>query len=207
MLPFSSAFDPGMPIRVTGGGDHPPRTFEPATPGSEPRPAWTSLAALRNEHPSLAAIRREIEAADPRFAGLSTLDPEGSGRRVCGAGDLPPEVPFTRSLRSPGESLCLVPAESLFGSEPLSACSPVLDPVRPAPEIWLHLDDAKRLGLSEGERVAVDSDFGRVSASLRLSAAMAAGVAVLPRIRSTTLEVFVPGGPLRRCIVGREEAP
>lgn len=207
MLPFSSVFDPGTPIRVTGEGDHPPRTFEAATPGSEPRPAWTVLAALRREHPSLAAVRREIETADPRFAGLTELDSEESGRRVHGGADLPHEVPLTRSLREPGESLCLLPTESLFGSEVLSALSPVLDPVRPAPELWLHVDDASRLGLAEGERVVIDSDFGRVGALLRVSMAMATGVAVLPRIRGTTLEVFVPGGPLRRCFVGREEAP
>jgi NADH-quinone oxidoreductase subunit G len=39
LLPFASAFAPGVPIRETGGGDHPPRSFTGGTPGDQPHPS------------------------------------------------------------------------------------------------------------------------------------------------------------------------
>ncbi|NIQ93325.1 MAG: molybdopterin-dependent oxidoreductase, partial [Desulfuromonadales bacterium] len=57
LLPFTTVIAPGVPISVTGHGDHPPRTFDKDTPGSEPLPDWAILDALRGEHRSLEAIR------------------------------------------------------------------------------------------------------------------------------------------------------
>jgi NADH-quinone oxidoreductase subunit G len=204
MLAFASVFDPGTPIGVTGDGGHPPRTFEPVTPGSEPRPAWTVLRELRGRSDSLASIRQELEKADPRFTGLADLDPEGTGRRVTGDGRMPAEPPPSRRPAEPGNGLRLLAMECLFGSEAIAAFSPVLDPVRPEPHIWLHLDDASRLGLAAGETVRLTSDLGRTTATLRLSTAMAPGLVLVPRLRGTPLEIFVPGRSPRSCRVEME---
>jgi NADH-quinone oxidoreductase subunit G len=204
MLPFASVFDPGTPIQVTGDGDHPPRTFEPATPGGEPRPAWAVLCGLQGRSASIASIRRELEEIDPRFTGLSELDPEEGGRRVSVDGGMPPVPPPSLLKTESEKGLRLLAVESLFGSEAIASFSPVLDPVRPEPHIRMHPDDASRLGLAAGETVRLTSDFGQTTAAVRLSAAMAPGLVLVPRLRGTPLEIFVPGGGLRSCVVEKE---
>jgi NADH-quinone oxidoreductase subunit G len=205
MLPFASVFDPGTPIRVTGDGDHPPRTFDPVTPGSDPRPAWAILCELQGRTAPLASIRREMEKEDPRFTGLAGLDPEGTGRRVTGDGRMPVEPPSSQRKAEPGSGLRVLAMECLYGSEAIASFSPVLDPVRPEPHVWMHLDDASRLGLAAGETVRMTSDLGRTTATLRLSTAMAPGLLLVPRLRGTPLEIFVPGGGSRNCQVEKEE--
>ncbi len=210
MLASAAVFDPGTPIRATGGGDHPPRVFAAFTPGSLPRPAWSVLAALlggAEEQPALEQVRQELAAADPRFAGVAGLAAESEGRRVCrraagGGCALPP-----RADRRPDDSLRLLAVENLFGSEIIAAFSPVLDPVRPAPHLWLHADDAARLGLVAGATARLSTEAGAVEATVRLSAAMAPGVVVVPRLRGTPLEDFVPGGGWRACRVEKGGAP
>jgi NADH-quinone oxidoreductase subunit G len=204
MLPFAAVLAPGIPIRETGGGDHPPRNFTGGTPGDQPRPAWAILAELRDESPSLATIRGEIEAGDSRFAGLAALDPEGEGRRVTGGGTpagapalLPPHC-------EPGGTLRLLPVETLFGSELLSSLSPPLAAVTPAPHVLLHAADAVRLGLSEGETARLSTALGHFSVTVRTSDRMARGVAILPRLRGTPVEVFVPGAGHLDCLLDKE---
>jgi NADH-quinone oxidoreductase subunit G len=206
LLPFASAFAPGVPIRETGGGDHPPRSFTGGTPGDQPHPAWTILAGLRDESPSLARIRREIEARDPRCAGLSALNPEDEGQRVTGSGTpagapspLPPHC-------EPGGTLRLLPVETLFGSELLSSLSPPLAAVTAEPHVLLHADDAAVLGLSEGVRARLSTALGHFRVTVRTSDRMAKGVAILPRLRGTPIEAFVPGAGHLDCLIEKEGA-
>jgi NADH-quinone oxidoreductase subunit G len=206
LLPFASAFAPGVPIRETGGGDHPPRSFTGGTPGDQPHPAWTILAGLRDESPSLARIRREIEARDPRCAGLSALNPEDEGQRVTGSGTpagapspLPPHC-------EPGGTLRLLPVETLFGSELLSSLSPPLAAVTAEPHVLLHAEDAAGLGLSEGVRARLSTALGHFRVTVRTSDRMAKGVAILPRLRGTPVEVFVPGAGHLDCLLEKEGA-
>lgn len=202
MLPFSSVFEPGVPIRATGG-DHPPRTFERTTPGSEPRGAWSALVAILGKATSLRMLRREIEELDRRFAGLSTLDPEGTGRRV--AGGIP--LPGMETVPPSDAGLQLLVAENLYGSEILSSFSLFWQEIRPEPFALMHPDDAAPLGLAAGEEVRLRTGSGEVRVRLHLSARMAPGLVVLPRLRGTLLERFVPGaGPLK-CTVEKGGAP
>ncbi len=205
MLPFSTVFDPGVPIEITGGGDHPPRIFEARTPGSFPRPAWAALAALRGASVSLARIRRDLAGADERFAGLASLE-GGEGRRVRGAGSVPEPAPEPLKHPPTEGALRLVATESLFGSEAIASFAPVLDPVRPAPQVWLHAEDGARLGIADGEAVCLRTDLGDVRVAVRLCDAMAPGIVVVPRLRGSELEIFIPGTP-RDCLIVKGEAP
>ncbi|HEY7745061.1 MAG TPA: molybdopterin-dependent oxidoreductase, partial [Desulfuromonadales bacterium] len=201
MLPFAAVFAPGISIRETGGGNHPPRSYTGGTPGDQPRPAWAILAELQDESPSLPTIRKEIEARDPRFAGLAALDPEGEGRRVTGGGTsagapapLPPHC-------EPGETLRLLPVETLFGSEVLSSLSPPLASVTPAPHVLLHAADAARLGLADGESARLSTALGHFGVRVRTSDCLAPGVVILPRLRGTPIEVFIPGAGHLDCLI------
>ncbi|HXV22324.1 MAG TPA: molybdopterin-dependent oxidoreductase, partial [Desulfuromonadales bacterium] len=204
MLPFASVFSPGLPIRETGGGDHPPRTFTAETPGSLPRPAWAILAALLGHPLALRPLRQELAAEDPRFARLAELAPAGEGERFAGTGTpagapapLPPHC-------EPGGTLHLLPVETFFGSELLSSLSPPLAAVTHAPHVLLHIADAAGLGLAEGERARLSTVLGHFAVTVRTSDRVARGVAILPRLRGTPVEVFVPGAGHLDCLLEKE---
>jgi NADH-quinone oxidoreductase subunit G len=204
MLPFAGAFSPGLPIKETGQGDHPPRTFAAQTPGSLPRPAWAVLATLLGHPLALHPLREAIEAADPRFAGLADLEADGEGRRVAGSGAPPVPAPAPLPHCEPGETLRLLPVETLYGSELLSSLSPPLAAVVPAPHALLHADDAARLGLADGDRARLTTPLGHFSVAVHLSDRMAPGLVLMPRLRGTPLAAFVPGAGHLDCRLEKE---
>ncbi len=193
LLGFAPAIAPGIPIRVTGHGDHPPRSFLATTPGSQPRPAWAALAELLEVEVDLASLRRQIAQADPRFAPLVGLDPEGEGLRL-GAAAAKPAIPAQHPADPP--DLPLLVTETLFGSELLSAHSAPLAAVTPAPYVLLHPATAAELGLAEAGAAQLSTPFGQARVALRTSAEMSPGLVVVPRLRGTPLETLVPGGGL-----------
>jgi len=194
MLPFEPVLEPGTPIRVTGEGGHPPRTFPARTPGGLPRSAPEVLAELQDEATDLAAVRRELEESDDRFSGLTGLETDGKGVRCAGAGELPPEAPEALAPVRPEGSLLLLPIEIPFGSEALSAFSAPLEPVVPVPHLMLGRGDARRLGIAEGDTILLTTELGHFELPTRLSDRTADGIAFIPRLRGSALEAFVPGG-------------
>jgi len=203
LLPFASVFSPGLPLQATGGGDHPPRSFAAETPGSLPRPAWAVLAALLGHPVALPPLRQEMATHDPRFAPLAGLGPEGEGARIAGPGaPAPPEARAASDL--PAGSLPLLPVEAPYGSELLSSLSPPLAAVTPEPHLLLHADDAAHLGLAAGERIRLTTPRGELVLVLRTSARMAPGVALLPRLRGTVAEPFLPGAGPIPCSIEKE---
>jgi NADH-quinone oxidoreductase subunit G len=94
--------------------------------------------------------------------------------------------------------------ETLFGSEILSSLSPPLASVTPAPHVLLHTADAARLGLAEGESARLSTALGHFSVTVQTSDRMARGVAILPRLRGTPVEVFVPGAGHLDCLIEKE---
>jgi NADH-quinone oxidoreductase subunit G len=208
MLPFEPVLEPGTPIRVTGEGGHPPRTFPDRTPGSLPRPAWEVLATLQDKTMDLAAVRRELEEADPRFAGLSGLEAGGEGARCAGAGKLPPAAQEALTPARPEGSFLLLPTEVPFGSEALSAFSAPLEPVIPGPHLMLGRGDAGGLGIADGDTILLTTDLGHFELPARVSDRTAEGIVLIPRLRGGALEAFVPGGgPLFGRIEKKEGSP
>jgi NADH-quinone oxidoreductase subunit G len=96
--------------------------------------------------------------------------------------------------------------ETLFGSEILSSLSPPLAAVTPAPHVLLHTADAARLGLVEGEPARLSTALGHFNVTVQTSDRMAPGVAILPRLRGTPVEVFVPGAGHLDCLIEKEGA-
>jgi NADH-quinone oxidoreductase subunit G len=205
MLPFERVIRPGLPIRSTGAGNHPPRDFVSETPGALPCPAWAVLAELLEIAPNLAEIRARLTEADPRFTGLLKLAADDEGRRVTGGGMLPPPGPAHFPHCQPARTLPLLVVEHLFGSEVLAGFSAPLDAVRPEPYLLLHPRDAENLGLAEGDRAHLVAERGRALVLVRVTPGMAPGAAIVPRLRHTALEAFVPGTQLN-CTLQKEEA-
>ncbi len=200
LLPFGSVFAPGEPIAVTGEGNHPPRDFRPDTPGDAPRPAWAVLTQLQQEPLSLNQIRLRLEARDSRFAGLSLLAAGDEGKRVGGRGLPAPAAAAEFPAVTPSGSLPLLVVETLFGSEPLAAHAPALDPVRPQPQVWMHPDTAAALGLAAGDRLRLRTGPEPLVLPLALEPRMAKGLLLAGRLRGTPLEIFPAGVPVP-CLV------
>jgi NADH-quinone oxidoreductase subunit G len=191
LLPYQAVFSPGIPIAVTGGGDHPPRTFEPGTPGSAPRPAWSILGRLQNADDSLDGIRGRLAAADPRLSPLTALPAEGERVRGIGALAAPAAAPLPTCRPAGTLALCIV--ESFVGSGLLESLSAVLDPLRPQAQIHLNSGDAERFGVGDGEAVTLTTPLGHLRLTARTSAFIPAETAILPRLRGSALAPFVPG--------------
>ncbi|HKI52272.1 MAG TPA: NADH-quinone oxidoreductase subunit NuoG [Geothermobacteraceae bacterium] len=193
MLAVAAAFEPGLPIRETGGGNYPPRQFESVTPGSLPQAAWQLLAELQELDLNLHTIHVELEAADPRFTGLSLLAPEHEGVRVRGSGQLPPAT--EAGFKSSGDTadLTLLVVDGLYGSERLSSFSATLQAVTEAPQLLVHPDLACRLQLSDGETVTLRTELDNVRLTLKVDPHMVDGLAITTRLYGTPLEQFASG--------------
>jgi NADH-quinone oxidoreductase subunit G len=195
---FERVFSPGLPIRATGGGDHPPREFRPDTPGDLPRPAWAVLAELQDMPPVLASIRAALAAEDARFASLPALEAGQPGVRL----PLEEGAPGTEAAGadSPESGLRLLVTEALFGSEPLSALAEPIQRVAleaTPDELGLHPDDAREAGLQVGQPARLECALGQVSLPWRPRPEFARGLVLAARRRGGALEAFVPGlGPI-----------
>lgn len=205
MQAFAPVFSPGEPLRISGQGGHPPRSFSSTTPGALPSQAWAVLAELCDQPVDLDQIRHELEEKEPRFAGLIELTAEGPGRRVLsGNQTLPAPAPI---IAGHSDTLQLLVCESLYGSETLSVHSAPLAAVCPQPYLLLHEQDAARLGIAADDRVLLTAGVEQLTLPARLSARMAVGLVMVPRLRGTDLDSFYPGQPPLPCRVEKVSAP
>ena len=205
MQAFTKVFNPGEPLRISGQGNHPPRSFSTTTPGALPCQAWAVLAELCNLPVDLSKIQQELATTEPRLRGLSELSAEGTGQRIH-AGDTS-LLPLPNLATDQIDSLQLLVCETLYGSELMSAHSAPLDPVRPQPYLLLHKLDAASLGIAADELVRLSAGEDQLTLPARLSDRMAAGVVIVPRLRHTELESFYPGQPPLPCRVEKVSAP
>jgi NADH-quinone oxidoreductase subunit G len=195
MQQLEAVFQPGLPIRITGDGNHPPRVFSPDTPGGLPRPAWSVLAELAGCPGELAGIRRQIVGHDRRFAGLESLTADFQGRRTASGGEIPDGS--TQIAAEPSGDLQLLACTSLYGSEPLSRLSAGLAPVMPEPRALLHRTTGEALGLADGDMVRLTTAGQQVTVPVRLCDNMADRLVVISQLRGTALERFPAGtGPI-----------
>jgi NADH-quinone oxidoreductase subunit G len=85
--------------------------------------------------------------------------------------------------QSPDNSLELVLANWTFSTEELSQYSPPLMKLEKEPSVFVHVDDAARLGLSDSDKVTILLDGGALEVSVSVKQNMALGVIVMPRHR------------------------
>jgi len=172
----------GTPVAQTGGGDHPPRTFERSIPGAEALSAVQALdrlagtetadppAALADLHPVLAPFASRKWPDEGQLLDLSS--------EAAPSADWPPEEP-----PAAGKTFELVVRERTFGSEALSQRADCLRPLEKAPRILVHSDDAARLGIAAGDRVALTCAGGVIEGTADVRNTVAAGVVIVDRHR------------------------
>ncbi|MBW6511481.1 MAG: NADH-quinone oxidoreductase subunit NuoG [Desulfuromonadaceae bacterium] len=197
---FAKVLDPGLSVAITGGGDHPPRTFEQSAPGSLPRPAWAILAEILNQPTETAALRQQLARTDNRFAALTRIHPAAEGEIVTAIGIPPrPQDDDGAVVRSVPGSLQLWPIDTFGGADIFATYSVHLDPLRDEPYILLADEDAQQRGLTDGADAVLTSELGHLRLRVRCTATVPAGIAFLPHLLRGAASGFVPGGGALSC--------
>jgi len=127
-------------------------------------PGWNSVQALNKFQ---SEVSGPLNGGDP---GRRLLEPRGDGRYIDG-------IPAAFKPRR--NQWRVIPVQHVFGSEPLSALSPPLRSRTPEPYLALGTDDARRLGVADGDTVQVGAlDDQRMV--VRIESALPRGLAGLP---------------------------
>ena len=182
----------GIPIRELSGGSHPPRIFRRTIPGGEPQPAWQVLADLvQAMSPQEKEITRDdvwafLAQENPIFSRLAHPAHPSGAERLIPAQSL--EEPFAQGAKleweQPAENcLELLLVDWTFGTEELSGYSITIQQAEREPCLFIHAEDAAKIGLAIGDRVVLHLDGGELEVKLCVSLSMACGVLILPKHR------------------------
>ncbi len=201
---FLPVIDPGLPIRETGAGNHPPREFSLETPGAAPEADWWLLAELLGRETELIALRESIVKNDERFAGLSTIVAESTGLRLSVKGAMPPPADTDLPHTGSADTLTLLAITGQVGSHWLAHLSSPLAATEPQPYVCLHPEQANSLGLTSGDQARLTTHFGHCHVVIRIEERMVKGLVMAPQLWDTALEGMVPGSMLD-CQLEKEE--
>jgi NADH-quinone oxidoreductase subunit G len=185
----------GTPIAQASGGNHPPRVYGSEIPGGEPRPGWQILAAFDHGEPqpdddtTRSSVLKWLSELNPAFADIPAINElPDDGIRMSFPEEKSPRFSLEWLIererkQRPDESLELVLVNWTFGTEELSRSSPPLMKLEQEPAVFIHVDDAARLGLSDSDRVTIVLDRGSLEVSVSVKENMASGIIVMPRHR------------------------
>ncbi|MFP4225704.1 MAG: hypothetical protein ACLFRF_03160, partial [Desulfobacterales bacterium] len=173
----------GIPVAMTGGGDHPPRIFEPDIPGGDVPAVWRVLRTWQGllAPGSRKDLIREMGNAEPALADI-----QETGSRLFSGRQMPVTETASGDMETGGQTdsaYTLYMVASLFGDEPLSDLSACLQPLEKSSEIWMSEKDAHDLGFAEGVCVLVELKYESVAASVRVAAGIPSGVMTMPRVK------------------------
>jgi NADH-quinone oxidoreductase subunit G len=205
MQAFARVLQPGVPLAVTGQGNHPPREFVPATPGCHPRPAWQLLQQVLGDERTLHGLRQAAAEHESRLEGLSDLQPGGEGLRVMPSSQAPVEE-STVEIWSQDGDLRLLPVQVRYGSDHASCLSDKLTPRMTGPQLIVHPQEAEKRQLKAGETVLLKTAQGTFRFPLACDERVVTGRVIVPCLPGTPLEILVPGGLSLPCEI-EGEAP
>ena len=148
-------------------------------------PAWKALGEIAGlEIPGDGFPGEYIQSEHPVFGSFGADYPiDGKrvlqDRSVVYSEWIAPSAESTESKRADGLELLLV--EWMFGTNEFSIWSDTLDAAVTEPYMSMNSKDAKSAGLSDGDRVSVELDNGRLEIVLSVSNRTAEGVVIIPR--------------------------
>ncbi len=191
----------GTPVRIEGGGGHPPRFIRPDIPEGDIPPAWETALRLAGLRP-YAGRKSMNDWMTETFPVLEPLRTTGiDGTRIFPAASGGGKKK-TAETGTENEGYLLVPAAAVFGDEPMSAFSQCLEECRMPLELWMAESDAGKLGGSDGDSVRLDLRDQPLHLTLRTSERMAPGVLVIYRHPGLQWRQFDPG---RQFTVSRQQ--
>jgi NADH-quinone oxidoreductase subunit G len=186
------AYRGGIPIALSGGGNHPPRAYDTGTPGNEPTAARQLLAYLIDDGSGMQPAGEDLQAGiwswlaetEAGFKDLGAIEeiPDAGVRfyrEPDFTGRFSNETPSVGPVRD--DRLELITVERAFGTEELSCCSACLADLVESPCILMCRTDARELSLAAGDKVSLELDGGTLDANLQIADNMAAGTLVIPR--------------------------
>jgi NADH-quinone oxidoreductase subunit G len=180
----------GTPIALISPEVHPPRTFLDQVPGGEPRPPAAILRELTvalagGDHPAPVDLWAWLGRRFPGLAALGSPAAAPAGVRLLPAAQTEGDsaAPPAPAPEPAPDQLELLLVDWTFGTEELASYAAILQEAEVAPVLSVHPGDAEKLGLSDGDRVDLHLPKGSLAVSVKLAAALAPGVVVLPRHR------------------------
>ena len=189
------AYLDGTPIAQVSDGNHPPRIYGSEIPGGEPRPGWQALAEFAHgehqpdEDTTRSSVLKSLSELNPAFADIPAINElPDDGIRISSPEEPSPRFSLEwlnereKEQRS-DDSLELVLVNWTFSTEELSRSSPPLMKLEKEPALFIHVDDAARLGLSDSDKVRIVLDRGSLEVSVLVKENMASGIIVMPRHR------------------------
>lgn len=189
---FHPVIDPGIPIRETGNGGHPPREFFNVAPGSTPQADWWILAKMLNRSTDLTELRQGIAAKNPSFLALETVSPESEGVKINVIERVIAGAP-SQCFQPQTENLTVMAIPDPVGSDWLAHLSAPWRSIVPSPYILLHSDLAHSLGLSDGDQIRLTTYLGHCSVRVRIHPNMVKDQVLAPQLWGTVLEGLAPG--------------
>jgi len=192
---ISPAYAGGIPIAITGKGDHPPRVFSSGIPGGDILPAWKIIYELSGGKipeagEALLSSIAEVVSELPEFFKVMNEDGVRIDLKKFSVSASPPA-----SIPKSGDFL-LLPVSSIFGDEPLSSFSSWLKELENPPSLWMSTADAEKLGAASGDQVRLNLKFSSIELALRVSAWIPEGILVMPRHRAIFWQQFEDGSDM-----------
>ena len=198
------AYNGGVPVIQSGGGDHPPRKYGTGIPGTDPKPAWQSLIQFGDEQ-----IETEVKTLPAEFyewlvdmvpfstdpTNISDIPTEGMRLGLPKKADRRFTAGFPRQTETHVEStdtLKIVFTDLTFGTEELSSRSECLWELEPEPVVFMHTSEAQTLDLKDDDLLSIQMKSGNLVAKLKTAENMAAGVLIVPRHRKISWQIFEP---------------
>jgi NADH-quinone oxidoreductase subunit G len=129
-------------------------------------PGWNSIQSVNKFQEEIAG---PLRAGDP---GIRLIEPGQDGQPPLG-GDLP------AAFDARPDQIFIVPLYHIFGSEELSAWSPAVAELVPAPYVALNAEEAARFEVREGEQAEITVNGSTRRLPVKVRAEMPAGVAGL----------------------------
>jgi NADH-quinone oxidoreductase subunit G len=133
---------------------------------------------------SAEAIAKEIATEAPAYIGLTwdLLDSQKDGVMVPLPEATQPLVylPADAPGKSPSAELVLHYARTMFDDGVLMRHGPSIEHLAPGATAYLNFDDARRLGLADGEQADVRTSQGSARLSVRIDPDLAHGVVYVP---------------------------
>lgn len=185
----------GLPLWQVSGGMHPPRTILSAIPGAEAKTVGEIFRGLASGMSvpgsegldegiwdwlaSHASVFSHIPSAVKMAEGVRLIN----GRESKTALSLEGALPSDEKDAPTEEHFELLFVDWTFGTEELSSYSKYIHEAERAPGLIMHSEDASKLGLSEGCKVALHLPGGSLSVEMHSVDKMAPGVMLLPRHR------------------------
>ena len=165
----------GTPLAQSCHGNHPPRTFADQTPGLVSHASHEILSELYAAFSEDAPVSVTGDYKDELG-----IDPDTDQSILSAVPDNVFASPLSRENEKK-EHLEFILSDQTFGTEELSCYSRWTRQAEPAPCFLMHPNDANRLGLSDGDRIAIGLRGDEVTMDVHIHRNMATGVVITPR--------------------------